>query len=148
MDDTHKNVTKHLYTLHHRSTPSPPKPQPQSASDHFPCVWAAMEDALPYFPRHWLLSWDPWVATDMVVVMTWGTTTVSFFTQSARQQALITYRFAFVSFFTQLGSRSLSEICVNWRKTLRILHQWYDKCVQHNLELVHKAKMMELMIYS
>ena len=35
------------------------------------------------------------------------------------------------------GSRCLLEICVNRRETLRILRQWHEKCVQHNLKLTH-----------
>ena len=39
-----------------------------------------------------------------------------------------------------LGSCCLSKICINLCETLRILHQWYEICVQHNLEveLAHK----------
>ena len=40
-------------------------------------------------------------------------------------------------------SFTVSEILVNRHKTLCILHQWYEKCIQYNLELAHKAKMME-----
>ena len=36
------------------------------------------------------------------------------------------------------GLHCLLEICVNRRQTLRILHQWYEKCVLHHLELAHK----------
>ena len=35
------------------------------------------------------------------------------------------------------GSCWLLEICVNRCETLGILHQWHEKCVQHNLELTH-----------
>ena len=52
--------------------------------------------------------------------------------------------------FVPQGSCCLSEICVNWHETLRILRQWYEKCVAYTaytLELVHKAKLMESVIY-
>ena len=42
-----------------------------------------------------------------------------------------------IAMMTQ-GSHCLSEICISRRQTLRILCQWNEKCVQHNLELVHK----------
>ena len=32
-------------------------------------------------------------------------------------------------------SRCLSEICVSWRETLRILCQWYEKCVVYSIHL-------------
>ena len=33
---------------------------------------------------------------------------------------------------------SLWVICINWRKTWHISHQWYEKCIQQNLGLAHK----------
>ena len=38
------------------------------------------------------------------------------------------------------GSRCLLEIYVNWHKTLCILYQWHEKCIQYNLELTHITK--------
>ena len=41
------------------------------------------------------------------------------------------------------GSCCLSEIYVNQRQTLHILHQRYEKCIQHQLELAHKLPKLK-----
>ena len=50
-----------------------------------------------------------------------------------------------VHYFLMYAQRShcLLVICVNGCETLPILHQWYEKYIQHNLELSCRAKMME-----
>ena len=56
----------------------------------------------------------------------------------AREQLSVAGNIALVC-MTQ-GSRCLLEICINRRETLCILRQWYEKCVQYNLELMHVTK--------
>ena len=40
------------------------------------------------------------------------------------------------------GLHCLLDICINLCETVLILPQWYEKCVQHNLELAHKQKKL------
>ena len=68
------------------------------------------------------------------VVLPMHLITLRFINQSIRNWFSVVFVPSYWNVWVYQGLRCLLEICLNRHKILRILCQWSEKCVQHNLE--------------